>query len=261
MSSFTGMSCAQLFKKIGTPNAPRIIDTRLAEDYARDTALIPSSRRILHQTVLNTLQDKPQDTPTAKTVVVCQQGHKISNGTAAVLRAQGVPEEVLSGGFCAWHEQGLPLVSLQALPEKHRQAGLWVTRHRPKIDRIACPWLLRRFIDPDAHILFVPPSEVLAVADTFDAISFGIEQGEITHEGPLCTFEVMLERFELHRGLDPHGARHPGRRYQPDRDNTTSRWAAGALYRVVKTVSQRQHSTGCRDDPVRYVISMGPRRG
>ena len=76
MSSFTGMSCAQLFKKIGTPNAPRIIDTRLAEDYARDTALIPSSRRILHQTVLNTLQDKPQDTPTAKTVVVCQQGHK-----------------------------------------------------------------------------------------------------------------------------------------------------------------------------------------
>ena len=198
MSSFTGMSCAQLFKKIGTPNAHRIIDTRLAEDYARDTALIPSSRRILHQTVLNTLQDKPQDTLTAKTVVVCQQGHKISNGTAAVLRAQGVPEEVLSGGFCAWHEQGLPLVSLQALPEKHRQAGLWVTRHRPKIDRIACPWLLRRFIDPDAHILFVPPSEVLAVADTFDAISFGIEQGEITHEGPLCTFEVMLERFELH---------------------------------------------------------------
>ncbi|MBT6543582.1 MAG: sulfurtransferase, partial [Rhodobacteraceae bacterium] len=114
MSSFTGMSCAQLFKKIGTSDAPRIIDTRLAEDYARDTALIPSSRRISHQIILNTLPDKAQDPPIGKTVVVCQQGHKISNGTAAVLRAQGVPEEVLSGGFCAWHEQGLPLVSLQA---------------------------------------------------------------------------------------------------------------------------------------------------
>ena len=198
MTSFTEISCAQLFKKIGTPDAPRIIDTRLAEDYVRDIALIPSSRRISHQTVLNTLQDKPQDTPTGKTVVVCHEGHKVSHGAAAVLRAQGVPAEVLSGGFCAWREQGLPLVSLQALPEKHRQAGLWVKRQRPKIDRIACPWLLRRFIDPDAHILFVPPSEVLAVADTFDAISFDIEQGEITHEGPLCTFEVMLKRFERH---------------------------------------------------------------
>ena len=178
-----------IVQKIGTFDAPKIIDTRLAEDYGRDTALIPSSQRVSHQTVLNTLQEKPQDTPISKIVVVCHEDHKVSHGAAAVLRAQGMPAEVLSGGFCAWREQGLPLISLQALPEKHRQAGLWVTRHRPKIDRIACPWLLRRFIDPHAHILFVPPSEILAVADKFDAISFDIEQGEICHEDPLCTFE------------------------------------------------------------------------
>ena len=148
MTSFSEISCAQLFKRIGTFDAPKIINTRLAEDYARDTALIPSSRRVSHHSILNTLQEMPQDTPIGKTVVVCQEGHKVSHGAAAVLRAQGMPAEVLSGGFCAWREQGLPLVSLQALPEKHRQAGLWVTRHRPKIDRIACPWLLRRFIDP-----------------------------------------------------------------------------------------------------------------
>ena len=176
-------------KKIGTFDAFKMIDTRLAEDYARDTTLMPSSRHISHQKVLNTLQEKPQDAPIGITVVVCHEGHKVSHGTAAVLRAQGMTAEVLSGGFCAWREQGLPLVSLQALPEKHRQAGLWVTRHRPKIDLIAYPWLLPGFIDPDAHILFLPPSEVLAVADKFDAISFDIEQGEICHEDPLCTFE------------------------------------------------------------------------
>ena len=140
-----------------------------------------------------------QNKTIGKTVVVCHEGHTVFHGAAAVLRAQGMPAEVLSGGFCAWREQGLPLVSLQALPEKYRQAGLWVTRHPPKkIDRIACPWLLRKFIDPDALILFLPPSEVLTVANKFDAISFDIEQGEITHEDPLCTFEVMLDRFELH---------------------------------------------------------------
>ena len=197
MSSFTGMSCAQLFKKIGTPNAPRIIDTRLAEDYARDTALIPSSRRISHQTVLNTLQDKPQDTPIGKTVVVCQEGHKVSHGAAAVLRAQGMPAEVLSGGFCAWREQGLPLVSLQALPEKHRQAGLWVTRHRPKIDRIACPWLIRRFVDPQAQFLFVAPPEVDAVAEKFLATPFDVETAFWSHRGEECTFDTMINEWGL----------------------------------------------------------------
>ena len=124
MTSFTEISCAQLFKKIGT---------RLAEGYARDTALIPSSRRISHQTVLNTLQDKPQDTPTGKTVVVCHEGHKVSHGAAAVLRAQGVPAEVLSGGFCAWREQGLPLVSLQALTKNIGKRGFGLKGNAPKL--------------------------------------------------------------------------------------------------------------------------------
>ncbi|MBT4831120.1 MAG: hypothetical protein HON80_11185, partial [Marinovum sp.] len=85
-----------IVQKIGTFDAPKIIDTRLAEDYARDTALIPSSRRVSHHSILNTLSNKPQDTPIGKTVVVCQEGHKVSHGAAAVLRAQGMPAEVLS---------------------------------------------------------------------------------------------------------------------------------------------------------------------
>tara|TARA_B100000780_G_scaffold134409_1_gene94197 strand:- start:304 stop:573 length:270 start_codon:yes stop_codon:yes gene_type:complete len=70
------------------------------------------------------------------------------------LRAQGKHAEVLSGGFCAWGKKGLPVVQLQTLPKQHGQGGVWVTRHRLKIDQIACPWLLRRSIDPHEQILF-----------------------------------------------------------------------------------------------------------
>lgn len=73
----------------------------------------------------------------------------------------------------------------------------WVTRERPKTDRIACPWLLRRFIDPDAVFVFAPPNKVLAVAAEESARSFDAEGAEFTHEGQKCTFEVLIERFSL----------------------------------------------------------------
>lgn len=73
----------------------------------------------------------------------------------------------------------------------------WVTRERPKTDRIACPWLIRRFIDPDAEFLFAPPDKVLTVAAEQGARWFDAEGAEFTHEGPKCTFEVLIERFNL----------------------------------------------------------------
>jgi hypothetical protein len=72
-----------------------------------------------------------------------------------------------------------------------------VTRARPKIDRIACPWLIRRFVDPDAAFLFVAPSEVAAVGDRFGAAPFDIENTFWSHRGELCTFDVMIEEFGL----------------------------------------------------------------
>jgi hypothetical protein len=81
----------------------------------------------------------------------------------------------------------------------------WVTRARPKTDRIACPWLIRRFIDPDAEILYVPPDQVLAVAEKEGARSFDAEGAEFTHRDGLCTFEVLIEEFDL--GSDPALAR------------------------------------------------------
>ena len=78
----------------------------------------------------------------------------------------------------------------------------WITRARPKTDRIACPWLLRRFIDQEAEIVFVPPEDVLsrAAADP-DARSFDAPGADYTHRGNQCTFEVLIEDFDL--GRDP----------------------------------------------------------
>ena len=73
----------------------------------------------------------------------------------------------------------------------------WVTRERPKIDRLACPWLIRRFIDPDAEIRYVPTTQVLAVAESEGAIPFDVPGVELTHAGPLCSFDAFLERYRL----------------------------------------------------------------
>jgi hypothetical protein len=73
----------------------------------------------------------------------------------------------------------------------------WVTRARPKTDRIACPWLIRRFIDPDAEILYVPSEEVVAVAAAQQARSFDAPGAAFTHRDNKCTFEVLIDDFHL----------------------------------------------------------------
>ncbi len=73
----------------------------------------------------------------------------------------------------------------------------WVTRERPKIDRLACPWLIRRFIDADAEIHYVPADHVLAFAATEGAIPFDVPGVELTHSGPLCSFDAFLEKYRL----------------------------------------------------------------
>jgi hypothetical protein len=107
---------------------------------------------------------------------------------------------VLEGGSLAWAAAGQPMIPAAKLPPPDaRGRTTWVTRARPKVDRIACPWLIRRFIDPKAVFLFVAASEVPAVAERFGATPFDIEgEGVVwTHRGELCTFDVMVEEFGL----------------------------------------------------------------
>jgi rhodanese-related sulfurtransferase len=188
MPQFGLITPAATFRLMGTPDAPTIIDVRLDEDLATDPHLVPTSRVIPH-TAIDPLTDPP-----GRAIVVCKRGRKLSEGAAALLRAKGWKAEVLEGGFEAWAASGLPMTPRAVLPP----TSLWVTRHRPKIDRIACPWLIRRFIAPAARFLFVAPSEVQSVADRFDAIPFDIDGVTFSHRGEGCTFDTLLDDFHLH---------------------------------------------------------------
>jgi rhodanese-related sulfurtransferase len=186
----------ELSALLGLPGSPVILDVRTGEDFEADPRLIPGSQRRSHLTVA----DWAPALPGAAYVVVCQKGLKLSHGVAAWLRSLGLKAAALEGGSLAWAERGLPMVPAERLPALAAgEASLWVTRERPKIDRIACPWLIRRFVDPRARFLFVSESEVLAVAERFGAEPFDIDAAGVfwTHRGELCSFDVMLKEFAL----------------------------------------------------------------
>ncbi|YBV96891.1 sulfurtransferase/chromate resistance protein [Phyllobacteriaceae bacterium JZ32] len=193
MPSFLEITPDKLNRIIGTPNAPLLIDVRINEDFADDPRIIPGSIRRDYRAV-----EAWRAEVAGPSILICQKGQKLSHGVAACLRHEGMASEVLEGGFEAWRAAGGMLVPDGKLPPRDRRGRtVWVTRARPKIDRIACPWLIRRFIDPFAVFLFVPAGEVPAVADRFNATPFDIEDVFWSHRGELCTFDVMLEEFAL----------------------------------------------------------------
>lgn len=194
MPAPNAISSDKLARIIGTPRAPRLLDVRSEQDFAADPRLLPGAARIDDQ-ALSMLASQLGRQPS---IAVCQAGHRRSQGTAAWLRAEGCPSEYLEGGIEAWRSAGLPLIDPAKLPARDAQGRtLWVTRSRPKIDRIACPWLIRRFLDPRAIILFVAPGEVVGVAERYKASPFDIEDVFWSHRGELCTFDVMLAEFGL----------------------------------------------------------------
>ena len=194
MASFNEISIQKLFKLIGTPECPILIDVRIDEDFNDDPQMIPAALRHPFTDVATIASQLGH----CSVVVYCQKGLKISQGAAAILRNLNVDAQVLEGGQFAWRDAGLPMVSTKSLPAATiGKPTLWVTRHRPKIDRIACPWLIRRFVDPYAQFLFVAPSQVNNVADKFQAIPFDIEDVFWSHRGDLCTFDIMLKEFDL----------------------------------------------------------------
>lgn len=194
MSSINAISVEKLVRLIGTPRSPVIVDVRTEEDYAADPRLLPGSLR-------RGFSDAGQWTKEfagRSVVVVCQAGRKLSQGTAAWLRHAGAEANNLEGGVEAWKAAGLPLIPPDKLPLRDAIGRtVWVTRSRPKVDRIACPWLIRRFVDPSAVFLFVTPPEVESVADRFGATPFDIEGVFWSHRGERCTFDVMLEELGL----------------------------------------------------------------
>lgn len=196
MSANTTITIDKLLRLIGTPACPAIVDVRTEDDFKKEPRVIPGASRRSHADVAlwaESFKGKP-------VIVVCEKGLKLSHGVAAWLRHSGAEAETLEGGTLAWATGHHPMVPAQILPPRDPQGRtVWVTRSRPKVDRIACPWLIRRFIDTSAVFLYVAPSEVLAVAERFSAMPFDIEGQNVfwSHRGDLCTFDVMIEEFGL----------------------------------------------------------------
>jgi rhodanese-related sulfurtransferase len=190
----TEITVSQLSRIIGLPDAPILVDARPPEETVEDRRLIPTARHQRFQTVSNWASHYQGK----RVVVYCGDGGDISRGTAAWLRQAGCDAQTLEGGFEAWRKAGQPLMRIDRQPERD-DAGrtIWVTRARPKIVRIACPWLIRRFIDPNSVFLFVPPTDVAAVAERFRATPFDTGHGIWNDRGDACTFDVMLEEFDL----------------------------------------------------------------
>ncbi|MEX0283479.1 MAG: chromate resistance protein ChrB domain-containing protein [Paracoccaceae bacterium] len=194
MAAPNSITVPQLLRLIGTPACPVIVDVCLDADFADDPFLIPGAIRHPFDDYAG-LRARLED---RRCVIVCQKGRKLSQGVVAHLRSDGHAAEYLEGGMYAWRDHpDAPRIPANAIPAPMDGATLWVTRHRPKIDRVACPWLLRRFVDAQARILFVAPSEVMDVAKRFGATPFDTAEGEWSHEGDLCTFDTMLDRLGL----------------------------------------------------------------
>jgi rhodanese-related sulfurtransferase len=200
MPSPTEITASQLARLVGTPEAPVIVDVRINDDFNADPRMIPAAHR-------RDFRKAAEWAPLyagKRVVVSCQKGLKLSQGAAAWLRHAGAEAASLEGGHVAWCDAGQMLVKTDKLPPRDAEGRtLWVTRARPKVDRIACPWLIRRFVDPRAVFLFVAPAEVEAVGERFGAAPFDIDgtfwshRGDVSSPEHTCTFDTMLAEFGL----------------------------------------------------------------
>ena len=188
MPAINAIAPDKLLRLIGTPSCPILVDVRPSGD------LVPGSIRRPPESVADWADEL--DAPHA--IVICRHGAETSAGVAAWLRQAGRKAEILEGGAEGWAAAGLPLVREAVLPPRDAKGRTaWVTRARPKVDRIACPWLIRRFVDPAAIILFVAPAEVAGVGARLDAAPFDVEGAYWSHRGDLCTFDVMIDELGL----------------------------------------------------------------
>lgn len=188
----------KLAKLLGTPRCPTILDNRRDGLRNDDPLLLPGARAIAEADLAPERLESLIASLSGPVVVACAEGHGRSQGLAALLRSRGGAAEYIEGGYAAWRAAGFPLIDPAKITARDAEGrSVWVTRSRPKVDRIACPWLIRRFIDPRAVFLYVAPAEVANVAALYGGMTFDVEDTFWSHRGELCTFDVMLAEFGL----------------------------------------------------------------
>jgi rhodanese-related sulfurtransferase len=192
IDSSTSITITELSSQLGSPGAPLLLDVRREERFIEHPRMIASALRV-----------KPQDIESSRLpqrdrpiVVYCVHGHEVGQDAAQMLRNRGFDARYLEGGIAAWDDAHLPTLRVTNA-RVHAGGSRWVTRERPKIDRIACPWLVRRFIDPLAQFEYVPPEQVVSHADAHGAIAYDVPGVQFTHRGEQCSFDALMADFDL----------------------------------------------------------------
>jgi len=180
----------ELKQRLAAYPPPTLVDVRRQPAFEQDPGIVPGALRRLPET-LDTWADAIE--PWRPVVVYCVHGHEVSQGASAALRARGLDARHLAGGIEGWRAEGHP-TKPYAAPTR------WVTREQPKIDRIACPWLIRRFIDPAAEFFYVPNAEVRAFAAANGATAYDVPDVPYSHVGDECSFDAFIRL---------HGIDHP----------------------------------------------------
>ena len=190
---FSTVNPQDLKLRLGVFPPPTLIDVRRQPAFDADLHVIPHAIRRAPEAIADWASALE---PWRPVTVYCVHGHEVSQNAAAFLCAAGLDARTLDGGIEGWREHGGETPAF-AKPTR------WVTRARPKIDRIACPWLIRRFIDPAAEFFYVPNEEVRAFAATNDAIAYDIPDVTYTHAGAQCSFDAFIRIHGLaHPALD-----------------------------------------------------------
>jgi len=188
---------ADVLATLYTAFAPLRVDVRRKADFEQSGRII-----------IGSLRRDPADVEAwgpglagQSAIVYCAHGRSVSQSICQRLLALGASASYLEGGYAAWLEVGGPTAAwrapLQAAPSR------WVTRERPKIDRIACPWLIRRFLDPQAEFYYVPTAVVREEARRLSAEPYDIPDVSLSHVGERCSFDAFIKHFDLQApGLD-----------------------------------------------------------
>jgi rhodanese-related sulfurtransferase len=199
---------AALRERLGRPGAPLLLDVRRPPAFAASDRVLAGARHCAPEDVAAfAAAEAPRET-----VVYCVWGHGVGEAAAAQLRAAGWPARSLAGGIeggepgvdaatdiARWRAEAPP--SIRKRPElgvTGEAPSRWITRAHPKVDRVACPWLIRRFVDPRAEFFYVPEAEVFREAARLRAVPYDIEGAPITHHWERCSFDALVLAFDLH---------------------------------------------------------------
>ncbi len=193
--SLNSISPDEMRRLIGRPDCPLVFDMRRRAVFEAADTIIPGARWRDHGEIGQWSQQLPV---AAEVIVYCVHGHNVSQAAMTDLRRLGFRARTLTGGIEAYAEQGGMLLERSALPTGGWETpSRWITRERPKIDRIACPWLVRRFIDPTAEFYYVASGQVEAAGQDLKATPYDIPGAAFSHDGDFCSFDAFIHRFGI----------------------------------------------------------------